>query len=245
MTNRKISNLEFGVLNFFITRAFLIGITFNTLIEIMKQDSWIIPLISIVPSIIFIIIINYIMNYEPSLNISDKIVKLFEKKIGIFILIILIISSYFICILNYLNLNNFIQSQFLNKTPMFAISIMFAIATLYILIKGVNTVSRTSNILFYISCILFVVSFLGLIPKFDLDNIKPLFTSSADSYFRCLSSYYTFHILPIFLLTIIPKDRIQNPKINKTLFISYIFSAFTLFIAVFQTISTLGYELAR
>jgi len=77
MTNRKISNFEFGALNYFITRALLIGITFNAIVNIMKQDSWIIPILSVIPSYIFILLINYIMKYEPTLDISEKIVKQF------------------------------------------------------------------------------------------------------------------------------------------------------------------------
>ena len=244
MTNKKISNFEFATLNYFITRAFLIGIILNTLVSVMKQDSWIIPIISIIPAILLILLINYIMNYEPSLDISQKIIKLFKKKFGIVIISILILFSYFMCLLNYLNLNNFIQSQFLSKTPLLAISIMFAIATFYMLNKGINAISRTSNILFYISFILLILSFVGLISSFKLDNLKPFFTSSPKDYITGLNSYYAFNALPMLLLTIIPKDKINNPKLKKTLIISYVISAISLFFIMFETISTFGYELS-
>lgn len=244
MTNRKISNFEFATLNYFITRALLIGITFNMLVNIMKQDCWIIPLLSVIPSILFILCINYIMKYEPSLDLSQKIIKLFKNKIGIFIVILLVISFYFIGVLNYLNLNNFIQSQFLSKTPILAISIMFAIASYYILSKGIDVVSRTSNILFYISMILFVLSLIGLLPELKIDNIKPMFTSSINDYINSLNGYYAFKVVPMLLLTIIPKNKIENAKIKKTLIISYIFSAITIFLIVFQTICVFGYELS-
>ena len=61
---------------------------------------------------------------------------------------------------------------------------------------------------------------------------------------RGLEIYYVFSILPIFFLTIIPKNRIKNPKIKKTLIVSYIFSSISLFLIIFQTISTFGYELS-
>ena len=37
MTDRKISNFELGALNYFLIRAFLIGITLNSLIIFIKQ----------------------------------------------------------------------------------------------------------------------------------------------------------------------------------------------------------------
>lgn len=245
MTNKKISNFEFATLNYFITRAFLVGITFNVLINVMKQDSWIIPLLSIIPALMLILFINYIMNYEPNLDLSEKIIKLFKRKLGIVIIIIFTIVFYFVGLLNYLNLNNFIQSQFLNKTPFWAISIMFAIATYYVLSKGLDVVARTSNILFYINIILFVLSLIGLFSGIQLDNLKPLLTSSIKDYSQGLNTYYAFNIVPMLLLTTIPKDKIKNPKVRKTLTISYILSAITLFLIIFNTIAVFGYELSR
>lgn len=244
MTNRKISNFEFATLNYFITRAMLVGVTFNALINSMRQDCWIIPILSIIPGILLILLVNYIMKYEPSLDITQKLIKLFKKKIGIILVSLLILVLYFIGVINYLNLNNFIQSQFLTKTPILAISIMFAIATYYILDKGIDVVARTSNILFYINIILFLISLFGLFSGVQLDNLKPLFTSSINDYSSGLNSYYAFNIAPMLLLTIIPKDKIENSKLKKTLIISYIISAFTIFCIVFQTICVFGYELS-
>lgn len=244
MTNRKISNFEFATLNYFITRAFLIGVTFNAIINAMKQDSWIIPLLSIIPAFILIYFINYIMSYEPSLDLPQKIIKLFKKKIGIFIIFIMSLIFFIMGIINYLNLNNFVQSQFLSKTPMLAIAIMFAIGTYYILSKGIDVVCRTSNVLFYISMVLFVLSLIGLLPEFKLDNLKPFFTSDLDNYVQGLNDYYAFNVVPMLLLMIIPKDKIKNPKLKQTLIISYLLSTITLFLIVFQTISVFGYELS-
>ncbi len=241
---KKITNFEISTLNYFITRAFLIGITFNALINFMKQDSWIIPILGIIPGIMFIFVINYIMNYEPSLSLPDKIIKLFKRKIGVVIIIISVLFAFFMCTLNFLNLGNFIQSQFLTKTPILAIVILFAIATFYILTKGINTMSRTSNILFYLNIIFLIISSLGLIQSLKISNLKPFLVSSMEDYASGLNSYYAFNISPMILLTMIPKDRIENPKIKKCLIISYILSAITLFGLIFETLAVFGYELA-
>lgn len=241
---KKITNLEISTLNYFITRAFLIGITFNALINSMKQDSWIIPLLSIIPGIIFILLINYIMNYEPSLSLPDKIIKLFKRKLGIIIIVLITIFMFLFTTINYLNLNNFIQSQFLTKTPILAIATLFGIASFYILTKGINTLSRTSNILFYINIVLIIISLLGLVQSIRIDNLKPFLVSGAGDYVNGLNGYYAFNIVPIILLTIIPKDNIENPKIKKCLIISYILSAFTVFLMIFLTLSVFGYELS-
>ena len=241
---KKITNFEVATLNYFITRAFIIGITFNALINSMKQDSWIIPLLSVIPGIIFILLVEYIMNYEPSLSLPDKIIKLFKRKIGIVIITITSLFAYLMCTLNYLNLCSFIQSQFLTKTPILAIAILFAIASYYILSKGINTVSRTSNILFYLNILLLVISFLGLLQSLKISNLQPFFVSTLKDYASGLNGFYAFNIAPMVLLTMIPKDSIENPKLKKYLIVSYILSIITIFGILFETLAVFGYELS-
>jgi len=243
MTNKKIHNFEIGTLNYFATRAFLVGVTFNTLINVMKRDCWVIPLISIPFDILFILIINKIIDYEPDLNLPQKIIKLFGKTFGKIILALISVFIIIMGILNYLTLNNFIQSQFLTRTPLIAIAILFSVTIFYILCKGINVIARTSNILFYINIFLFFISFSGLISSFELTNLKPMFQSGLPDYLSGINSYYAFHIVPMFLLTMIPKNLVEKPKIKKTLIISTIISSITMCAVIFATLSTLGYEL--
>ena len=147
------------------------------------------------------------------------------------------------CNLNYLTLNNFIQRHFITRTPLIAIEIIFMITIFYILCKGINVIARTSNILFFINAVLFIISFSGLISSFDLSNLQPMFQSSTKNYLFGINSYYAFHIAPMFLLTMIPKNKLENPKIKKTMIISTVISSITMFAVIFATLSTLGYEL--
>jgi len=243
MIKKKITNFEVATLNYFVTRAFLVGVTFNALINVMKRDSWIVPLISIPFDILFIIIINKIINYEPDLNLPQKILKLFGKNIGKIIIILICIFSLIMGVLNYLTLNNFIQSQFLTRTPLMVITIILIVTIFYILCKGIDVIARTSNILFFINIFLFVISFTGLISSFDFANLKPLFQSNTNDYLSGINSYYAFHIAPMFLLTMIPKNKIDKLKLKKTLIISTIISSITMFCVILATLSVLGYEL--
>lgn len=243
MIKKKITNFEIATLNYFITRAFLVGVTFNALINVVKRDSWVMPLISIPFDILFIFLINKIINYEPDLNLPQKIIKLFGKKLGKIIIIFICIFALAMGILNYLTLNNFIQSQFLTRTPLIAIAILLITTVFYILCKGIDVIARTSNILFFINIFLFIISFTGLISSFDFSNLKPTFQSTTNDYLSGLNSYYAFHIAPMFLLTMIPKNKVDKPKFKKTLIISTIVSSITMFCVILATLSVLGYEL--
>jgi len=243
MIKNKLNNFDVGTLNYFITRAFLTGFLFNSLLALIKQDSWIIPLVGIVIGIIFTFLVIYIFNYKPNLNFAEKLISLFNKKIGFILVIIFSLFCFFMCILTYLNLNNFIHGQFLSKTPTLAISIICIIAIFYTLTKGLNVIAKTGNILFYIAMILFFISFLGLLPFIEIENIKPFLNNKPINYLESLNCFYAFNIVPMLFLTILPKDKINNPKLKKTLLLSFVLSAFTMFIVMFSTLASFGYEL--
>ena len=244
MIKKKISNLELATLTYFIIRSFLVGVTFNSLISSMKQNSWMTPLICIIPGIIYILATIFIMNYRPNLNINEKLDKLFPKTISHFFIIIISIILLFACTLNFLNLNNFIQSQFLSRTPILIISIILSIAALYVVFKGLNTISRTSNILFYISIIFFFTTIFGLISKSRIFNIMPLFNIKTNNYLEGINTFYAFHICPIFILTIIPKNKLQNGKIKKVVIWAFLIAIISISLSIFITIAAFGYKLA-
>ena len=243
MIKNKLNNFDVGTLNYFITRAFLTGFLFNALLNLIKQDSWIIPLFGIIIGFIFTLLVVYIFNYKPNLNFAEKLTSLFNKQIGSILVIIFCIFCFFMCILTYLNLNNFIHGQFLSKTPTLAIVLVCIFAIFYILTKGLNTIAKTGNILFYIAMILFFISFLGLLPFMEIENLKPFLNSKPSNYLESLNCFYAFNIVPILFLTILPKDKINNPKLKKTLFLSFLLSALTMFIVMFSTLASFGYEL--
>lgn len=243
MIKNKLNNFDIGTLNYFITRTFLTGFLFNSLLNLIKQDSWIIPLIGIVIGIIFSLLVIYIFNYMPHLNFAEKLTNLFNKKIGTMMVIIFCIFCFFTCLLTYLNLNNFIHGQFLSKTPTLAISIVCIASIFYTLTKGLNTIAKTGNILFYIAMILFFISFIGLLPFMETENLKPFLNQKPLNYLEALNCFYSFNIVPMLFLTIIPRDKINNVKLKKTLIISFILSAFTMFTVMFSTLASFGYEL--
>ena len=245
MTDKKISNFELITLNYFLIRAFLICIVFNTIVKHLKQDCWTVPLLSLIPGILFILVINEIFKFKPNLNISEKICNIFNKNIAKTILFTLFVLIYLSTLLNLLNVSNFIQSQYLNKTPLIIIYIMIMLTSFYILTKGINAIARTSNFLFYISILLVIFSFVGLLPAIKLENIKPYFTSSTSDYFSGINTFFTFNIIPMFMISCIPKSTIKNEKIKKALIISYILAIVSLFLIIFQTIGTFGYELTQ
>ena len=100
----KINKSEMGALTFFLVRAFFIGITLNNLINIARQDSYISMIIAFILSFIPLLLIFYIFNYEPSLSLPKKNIKLFGNILGTIINIIIIWFTFFVILILFSNL---------------------------------------------------------------------------------------------------------------------------------------------
>ena len=239
----KINKSEMGALSFFIVRAFFIGITFNNLVTIAHQDSYLSLCLSIILGFIPILFIYYIFNYEPSLSLPQKNIKLFGNILGTIINIILIFFTFFMVLIVFGNLVTFIFSQYLNKTPTIVISIVFIIAVVYVLIHGINTICRTAIILLFFTIILYFISAIGLMGQISIDNFKPFIDAGYTDIIKGSYSYIAYNVLPIYLLLIIPKSDIKDKHFFKSIVIFYIIASVSLLFVLFTTIGIFGIKL--
>lgn len=241
----KINYLQFSTL--LITGIFtsFTGVSVLGLMKSAKIDSWISVIIAGIIGSIFIGLFIYIFNYEPSLPLNEKINKLFGKKIGMVMNTILFLIVLMVSINMMYNLINFIVSQFLSETPFFLVGILFSIVIIYVNIKGIETLSRTSLILLTINILLFVTSSFGLLPSIEIDNFKPMFSSGIQNIMIGALVVISFNILPMISLLIVPKEQIvPKEKYKRYFWISYIIVIILMFLSVITVIGNLGIELA-
>lgn len=240
----KITCFEFGILIYFLIRSTSLGMAVISYINIGGVDGYLCPLIGTAIGFIPLIIFIKIMNYEPSLNLFEKIDKLFGKYLGKIINTILIATIIFLCTIIFWNLLNFIASQYLFRTSSYYIAIMFGIGIYYLCSKKINVTFRVANILFYISIIIFCICFLGLINQSDLNNILPFLEHGIIPPIISGFAHVGYSILPLFILLIIPKNNIKNnEKLTKTIFIFYLLTNISKAIVTFLTISIFGIDI--
>ena len=118
---------EFSVLTFFLSRCFYTGIAIHNIIFIANQDGWMSLIIAFIIGFIPMILFNALLNIEPTLSFPELIKKYCGKIIGTIINIILILSVLFHASIVLWDLSNFINSQFLFKTPVLIISIFLKV----------------------------------------------------------------------------------------------------------------------
>ncbi len=242
--NSKISPLSICFLSSFLYRSFYIIGLFNLIISISKGDSIFSIIIGILLGLIVLYSYFYLNDKLTKDNIFIKISKSLPKIISDFIIATLIILFIFICGFTLYNLSLFVNYNLLNNINILPISTLLIITVIYLASKGINTITRVSGILIFTFISLVIISMITLINYSDPNNIYPLLTNSFLSIYEGSIYHMVLSVTPIFLLLIIPKDRIEdNKKYNRYMLITYIISFVYILINYFLILSILGIKL--
>lgn len=240
----KISSLSICFLSSFLYRSFYIIGFFNLIIITSKSDSIFSIIFGSILGIILLGIYFYLNNRRTNENIFEKINSSFPKIISIFINTLLIVLFTFIASFILYNISLFINYNILNDIDIIPISTLLILTTIYLVSKGINTITRVSGILIFTFITLAIISFISLINYSSPSNLYPLLTNNFTNI--SVASIYSsiISVTPIFLLLIIPKDKIEsNKKYKRYMLIAYIVNAVYLLISFILILSVLGIEL--
>ena len=241
----KITYLELSSITIIELICLNSGININIL-KSTSYNSWIVVILAYLIGIIPLSLLLYISNYEKELTLKEKINKLFGKNIGTFINIIISIILFIIGITILYNINSFTTSQFLYRTPIIISTTLLIILIIYNVNKGLNSISRMSQLLIILDIILFITTFFPLIKDTNLDNFLPLFKKNTNNILINSIKISIINILPLITILCIPKSKLIKEQLyNKTIIISYIIGFFSLMITVIGTYGILGEYLAN
>lgn len=241
MNKEKINNISFSALIMFPILALFSGIGTHNTIKIARIDSYISVLLAYIIGIIPLLLFILIFNYKKELNIVDKIKYLFGDKLGIIINYVINILILLIGVTLFFSINNFAISQFLAETPILVLMILIGLVLVYNVSFGIETISRVGIIFLAIIFILTIISTTGIIPHFETSNIKPTLENGIIPSLKGGLTLILTNIVPIFVLLIIPKDKVRdNKKTNKSLIIFYTIAFILAFLAILLTVGSLG-----
>ena len=244
MNSKKMSSLQFSVLTILPILSLFGGIGLYDILKIAKMDAYISTIITTILGFIFIAMFIYIFNYKEKLSLPEKNIYLFGKVIGTIINYVLCGLMFFIALVLIYSISNFIVTQFLTRTPIIIILFFMGIVIIYAVSKGIEVIARAEIIFFIIVILLTCVSTFGVIPYFDVSNIKPIMAEGIN---RPLSAgiYFLFtNVIPIIVMLIYPKNNIPDKnKTSKYLIVAYLVAMLFVFLATFLTIGALGIEL--
>lgn len=244
-SNNKISGFQIGVLSFFISCALFIGLGTTIIFEIAKQDAWVVTIASFLLSLIPIFIIIYIINYKPDKNIFEKNITLFGKTLGHFINLILVIYVALLGIIITCSITFYVVTQYLTRTPHFFLASLIIIPAIYAVIKGIETISRTSEILFFISAFLIFIILTSLLPLSNFIRLKPFFTSGFQGIGKGCLYFLSYLLTPMVTLLVIPKNKVESNQHYPKFLIGGIFwGIFVMFTVFTVSVGIIGIELS-
>ena len=243
---KKISYLEITSLVIIQTVTTFFGISVSILKEGAGINSWLSALISYVIGIIPLIMIIYISNYKKDLKLNDKINNLFGEKIGLCINIFLSLLLISLAITLLYNINNFILSQFLYRTPFIVSCSLFMLLIIYNANKGINVISKVAMLLLILNIFLYTINISSLVQYIDISNFYPLLRVNTNSIIPTAIKIASINYLPLITILVIPKDKLTTPKkYNKSLIAGYIIGAIISFGLVITTFGVLGIDLVN
>lgn len=243
---KKNSYLELASLMIIQTVTTFFGISVSILKEGTGVNSWLSALISYAIGFIPLFLIIYISKYQPDKNLSEKINTLFGNILGFIINILFSVILISLGITLLYNINNFILSQFLYRTPFFVSCSLFIILIIYCANKGINVISKVAMLLLTINIALYTINILALIGNIDLSNFLPFLKENTKNIIPTSLKIASINYLPLLTILIIPKNRLTVPqKYTKTIIISYIIGAIISFGLVITTFGVLGIDLVN
>lgn len=243
---KKISYLELASLVIIEVVTVFFGIDMVIMKDGTQIDSWLSAIISYTIGFIPVLMILFIANYKPDLKLHQKINSLFGNVLGFIINLIISLFLVVLGITLLYNINNFILSQLLYRTPFIVCASLFMILIVYNANKGINVISKTSLILITLNLILFAINIFALIQHVDISNFLPFLKEDTNKLLLTSFKVASIKSLPLITLLVIPKNKITDPKkYNKTIIISYIIGALISLSLVIVTFGVLGINLVK
>ena len=139
---------------------------------------------------------------------------------------------------------DFLISQFLTRNSYYFVAIFISLVASYCVSKNLETISRTSFVLFLISLVTILISWICLSGYIDFENFKPLIDSSYANIAKSTFIILTFLSAPLIYIIDL-KHKVRNKKnFERKLILSPMISAFLLFGFIFLIIGIYGIDLS-
>ena len=235
--NKYLNNIEYGTLAFFLINSFFINVGYNLFTSTSLNDSILDILIGSILILILLSIILFIRSYykKDLLNIINNSILKYP------LLLIITISLSISTIYSITIISKFIHYYILKDANIFTISLTLIFIIYYLVSKNIKTISKVSNIFFYIYIILSFIGLIGTTSYVDVNNLKPFMTISISDHIKSIIMYFNYSILPIFLILTFPYHKNEH----KNILVFSILSLINIIICLTLIISILGIDLTN
>ncbi len=245
--NNKVSSLQIGMFLILICCGLFLGLDDIILLRKSGNEVLIAMILGTILGLIPVLMVLKINSYYPELNIYEKNIKLFGKKLGIIINLLMLLFCLYINVVIIRIIGVFVTGKYLQNTPYYMVGLLAIITSLIICLKGIETIARVSQITFLTSIFFMIIIEILLSKYVEIDNILPIIINKTHLLGILDGAIYhasTCGLLSVFLLSINKNKIINKEKYNKTIIISYLAGSLALTLVMFFILSCFGYNMS-
>jgi len=241
MEKEIISSRQFMIITLLCSIGTAILISPASVTSAAKQDAWIAAIISVVLSLLLIKLFVTVGKRTPALTFveaNEKILgRFFGKITSIGFIILCFLSAgellYFIGI--------FMKTEIMPETPMMAFAFLFSIIIIYAAFLGIEVFARSTEILFAMFILIFIVFVVCISPSVHMENLQPIMETPAKSLFFSIIRLMGIFSFPlVILLMIFPSTVNVHESAQKGFYIGTILGGIVLIAIITLAILVLG-----
>lgn len=204
-----------------------------------SQAGWLSPLVSAVPFIMLILIIDFLLKKHKGKSMSEIISSVFGKYLGKLVLVLYLLWAVLIAALYLRYYAERLTSSIYPSINNSVLIILTLIPIAYMLRSGFTVIARMSEILLPFIGAMLIMLAVFLLPKVRADNLLPVYFNDIVPIFK--GSYATSGILSYLFLLFFLSDKLVNLKSFKKFgYIAAFVNISSIIIVILVTIGVLG-----
>lgn len=190
--------------SFFLIRATFFGIGFSRIIDLALQDAWISAILGTIIGSLFVFAIAKFMDLKKGKSLNEFLNE--YKFVGKVLKLFIILLAVFIITEGITMLINFKTSFFLLNTPNFFISLPAILIVLYVISKGLSTILKINEIIFYLTSTVSILVIITLSTYCNINHFLPILTTSFKNLIFSSIVFAVYSSVPLLFLTNLKND---------------------------------------
>ncbi|WP_419872570.1 GerAB/ArcD/ProY family transporter [Candidatus Pristimantibacillus sp. PTI5] len=209
-----------------------------------KQDAWLAAILALFLTLPILFLYLALHKKHPMKNLTEIFEAVLGKWVGkLTSLLFIMIYPVLLSALTLRGMGGFVQVQTMPETPIGAIYIIFILVVIYAVKLGIESISRTAEILVAISLFMLAFMFITLIPQIHIEHLLPIFEGGFKPVIRGAVPLMSFPFLELVLFLMIFPHANEQAKVRKALLSGVFIGWSLLFLITMLAILVLGLEI--
>jgi spore germination protein KB len=238
----KISPRQFKLLILFFSVGSSILLVPPSLIQSSQHDGWISGLIGVAFGIGVILLYLRLIKAYPGESLFSIFNKIYGRVAGKAVSSLYLVFIFLLTCEVVSNMGDFMTTQIMIETPKEYIHLLFMLPIIYGVIKGLEVIGRSAEVIYPTFLILLALLIVFIIPEGQFRNLEPVLGEGLKPVLNGSFSILTVPYLELFILMMISPHVSEKKEVGKSFIIGGLIGGMILVITTFLILIVLGYS---